>query len=91
MKYLLALIISLFLATPSFAGEMCEISAPHNCINANSTQSINLSHKPVTVLHYSSQEPAFLNDGTQNLDKTTVNYSVHSISKSHHNSLSQHH
>lgn len=89
MKYLLMLIISLFLATPAFAGEMCEISAPHNCINASASQSINLTHKSA-ALHNASQEPVFLSDSNQNLVKTAVSYSGSINSNANSNSSIQH-
>lgn len=83
MKYLQIIMISLFFVTPAFAGEMCEISNPHNCVNANNEKSASLYHKPITALRYANQETSFLTGGEQNIEKASVNYSVNIKANSH--------
>lgn len=74
MRYLLTILMTLFLAMPAFAGSsICHINGPHNCTEESEAQLQNLT---LNTIHHMelTREHAFKTDNDRVLEKYASNH-----------------
>lgn len=60
MRYLLIIILAMFLATPVYAAStVCRMDGPHNCAEANEDQLIAITKNTINHLHLTHPQHVF--------------------------------
>lgn len=74
MRYLLTLIMALFLAVPAFANSnMCSINGPHNCVEDSEARLQSLTINTIHHMEF-SREHAFKTENDRILENYTRNH-----------------
>lgn len=60
MRYLLATILAIFLATPVYAATtVCRMDGPHNCTEQNEDQLVSITKKTINHMHLTHPQHVF--------------------------------